>query len=112
MTIPRRQALTLAALAAVTLPTVACATDTNPPPSPPTSATTTAAISETSTLPRRSAPAPSPAPAPAQPPSTSMSSVYYPDCAAARAAGAAPMRRGEPGYRSGLDRNNNGIACE
>ncbi|WP_338089297.1 excalibur calcium-binding domain-containing protein [Nocardia gipuzkoensis] len=111
MTIRRRHVRALTALAAVTLPTVACGTDTNPPPSPPTSVTTTtAAISETSTLPRRSAPAPAPAPAPAQPPSTS--SVYYPDCAAARAAGAAPMRRGEPGYRSDLDRNNNGIACE
>lgn len=39
-------------------------------------------------------------------------SVYYANCAAARAAGAAPIRRGEPGYRSGLDRDNDGIACE
>ncbi len=38
--------------------------------------------------------------------------VYYPNCAAARAAGAAPIRRGEPGYASHLDRDGDGIACE
>lgn len=38
--------------------------------------------------------------------------VYYPNCAAARAAGAAPIRRGEPGYRPALDRDNDGVACE
>lgn len=38
--------------------------------------------------------------------------VYHPNCAAARAAGAAPIRRGEPGYASHLDRDNDGIACE
>lgn len=37
---------------------------------------------------------------------------YYPSCKKARAAGVAPMRRGAPGYRPGLDRNNNGVACE
>ncbi|MBB3346019.1 excalibur calcium-binding domain-containing protein [Sphingomonas sp. BK069] len=37
---------------------------------------------------------------------------YYSSCKKARAAGVAPMRRGAPGYRPGLDRNNNGIACE
>lgn len=38
--------------------------------------------------------------------------VYYSDCAEARAAGAAPIYRDEPGYRSELDRNNDGVACE
>lgn len=38
--------------------------------------------------------------------------VYYSDCAEARAAGAAPISAGEPGYRSELDRNGDGIACE
>jgi hypothetical protein len=38
--------------------------------------------------------------------------VYYANCAAARAAGHAPLYRGEPGYRPGLDRDNDGIACE
>lgn len=38
--------------------------------------------------------------------------VYYPNCAAARAAGAAPVRRGHPGYASHLDRDNDGVGCE
>ncbi|MGV9414381.1 excalibur calcium-binding domain-containing protein [Nocardia sp. NPDC003693] len=38
--------------------------------------------------------------------------VYYKNCAAARDAGAAPILRGEPGYRSALDRDDDGIACE
>lgn len=37
---------------------------------------------------------------------------YYPNCAAARAAGVAPIRAGEPGYRAGLDRDGDGVACE
>ncbi|WP_331739815.1 excalibur calcium-binding domain-containing protein (plasmid) [Streptomyces goshikiensis] len=36
----------------------------------------------------------------------------YENCAAARAAGAAPLRRGEDGYGRHLDRDNDGIACE
>jgi hypothetical protein len=39
-------------------------------------------------------------------------SAYYPNCTAARNAGAAPLHRGKPGYRSGLDRDNDGIACD
>ena len=38
--------------------------------------------------------------------------VHYATCAAAKAAGAAPLRRGQPGYRAALDRDNDGIACE
>lgn len=40
------------------------------------------------------------------------SSQAYRNCAAARAAGAAPVRRGEPGYGSHLDRDNDGVGCE
>jgi hypothetical protein len=36
----------------------------------------------------------------------------YANCAAARAAGVAPIRRGEPGYAARLDGDNDGIACE
>lgn len=36
----------------------------------------------------------------------------FPNCAAARAAGAAPVRRGDPGYASHLDRDNDGVGCE
>ncbi|MDR0435899.1 MAG: excalibur calcium-binding domain-containing protein [Propionibacteriaceae bacterium] len=38
--------------------------------------------------------------------------MYYPNCAAARDAGAAPLRIGDPGYREELDRDRDGIACE
>jgi len=34
------------------------------------------------------------------------------NCSRARAAGAAPVRRGDPGYGSHLDRDNDGIGCE
>jgi hypothetical protein len=34
------------------------------------------------------------------------------NCDAARSAGAAPVRRGDPGYGSHLDRDNDGIGCE
>ena len=40
------------------------------------------------------------------------SGTFYKNCAEARAAGAAPIYRGEPGYREKLDRDNDGIACE
>ncbi len=38
--------------------------------------------------------------------------TYYRSCAAARAAGAAPLHTGDPGYRTGLDRDGDGTACE
>lgn len=36
----------------------------------------------------------------------------YPNCAAARAAGAAPVYAGTPGYGRHLDRDGDGIGCE
>jgi hypothetical protein len=60
-----------------------------------------------------SSPAPQPAPAPRPvAPAPPAQDVYYANCTAARAAGAAPIMRGEPGYASKLDRDNDGIACE
>ncbi|MCQ6553415.1 excalibur calcium-binding domain-containing protein [Streptomyces sp. C10-9-1] len=38
--------------------------------------------------------------------------VYYDNCDEARAAGAAPLFRGEPGYAPHLDRDDDGVACE
>ena len=38
--------------------------------------------------------------------------VYYANCAAVRAAGKAPLYRGQPGYASHLDGDNDGVACE
>lgn len=39
-------------------------------------------------------------------------SVYYHNCAEARAKGVTPIYRGQPGYRPKLDRDGDGIACE
>lgn len=36
----------------------------------------------------------------------------FANCAAARAAGAAPVHRGDPGYGPHLDRDDDGIGCE
>lgn len=47
-----------------------------------------------------------PAPAPVR------STAYYRSCREARAAGAAPIRRGQAGYGKHLDRDGDGIACE
>lgn len=70
----------------------------------------------------RSSAAPAPRPAPAQqqlattltPPPSSAAGVTRPyrNCTEARAAGAAPVLRGEPGYGAHLDRDNDGIGCE
>lgn len=57
-------------------------------------------------------PATAPAPAPTPAPSSSSGSVYYANCTAARNAGAAPIYAGQPGYRSALDRDGDGVACE
>lgn len=38
--------------------------------------------------------------------------VYYQNCTAARAAGAAPVRAGDPGYGRHLDRDGDGVGCE
>ncbi|RJX68577.1 YHYH domain-containing protein [Tsuneonella suprasediminis] len=53
------------------------------------------------------------APAPqSEPRQASRADVYYANCTAARAAGAAPIRRGDPGYARHLDRDGDGVGCE
>lgn len=47
------------------------------------------------------------APAPSQ-----STEAYYANCSDARAAGVAPIYRGQSGYRSDLDRDHDGVACE
>lgn len=49
---------------------------------------------------------PAPAPAPAAP------AGPFENCSAARAAGAAPVHAGQPGYGSHLDRDGDGIGCD
>jgi hypothetical protein len=58
------------------------------------------------------APAPV-APAPVVPAAPApAAAVYFANCAAARAAGAAPIFAGQAGYRAALDRDSDGVACE
>lgn len=45
-------------------------------------------------------------------PARSLGGRAFANCTEARAAGAAPVRRGEPGYGPHLDRDNDGIGCE
>ncbi|MEP7006025.1 MAG: excalibur calcium-binding domain-containing protein [Sphingomonas bacterium] len=40
------------------------------------------------------------------------SSVHYAGCNEVRDLGKAPLYRGQPGYRIGMDGDNDGIACE
>lgn len=40
------------------------------------------------------------------------SATYYRNCNEVRAAGMAPLRRGQPGYRPEMDGDNDGVACE
>ena len=86
-------------------------TRTVPVPAPSPSPTRTTRAPASSPTPRATTPEPEPTaqePAPAQAPA----SVYYANCSEARAAGAAPLYQGDPGYRPGLDRDKDGIACE
>ena len=63
------------------------------------------AASTLAAAPRAAQPAPPPVHAPP-------ASVYYANCTAVRAAGAAPIHRGDPGYAPKLDRDGDGIGCE
>jgi Excalibur calcium-binding domain/Staphylococcal nuclease homologue len=48
------------------------------------------------------------APTTAAPPAA----VYYQNCTAVRAAGAAPIHAGDPGWQSKFDRDGDGVGCE
>ncbi|MGA4862011.1 excalibur calcium-binding domain-containing protein [Streptomyces lavendulocolor] len=100
---------------AVTVTTTATATVTaTPSAAPAPTVTATRTVTATATVTRQ-------APAAADDSSdaaadtdtdTDSGSVYYANCTAARAAGAAPVHRGEPGYASHLDRDNDGVGCD
>lgn len=87
---------------------------TCPPPAPTTGSSAGSTTSEN--------PVPLVAPIPAaneettgvREPTTSPApaAAYYPNCTAARVAGAAPLYAGQPGYSSKLDRDGDGVACE
>lgn len=87
-----------------TLPPVVVASPTPPPVVPTATIAPIAAPAPEPVSTPTPAPDPAPTPAPAEP--------YYANCDAVRAAGAAPIYRGQPGYRPALDRDNDGIGCE
>ncbi|WP_097921871.1 excalibur calcium-binding domain-containing protein [Streptomyces sp. wa1063] len=56
---------------------------------------------------------PTPAGNASKPPKTTdPAPAYYENCDAARAAGAAPVEEGDPGYAPHLDRDGDGVGCE
>ena len=58
------------------------------------------------------APATEPTAQPQQQETQQDANVHYKNCTAVRAAGKAPLHRGDPGYAPRLDRDGDGIACE
>ncbi|OIR45772.1 excalibur calcium-binding domain-containing protein [Corynebacterium sp. NML130628] len=86
-------------------------------PSTTTTEETTAGIAKFADIPvEEPAQAPAPEPVIEQPvpaaPAPVPARVYYANCSEARAAGAAPIYEGQPGYSRKLDRDGDGIACE
>lgn len=79
--------------ATVTLPRATVTVRPKPLPRATVTATSTGTVQ-----PRRTTEAPS--------------EVSYDNCSEARAAGVTPLHRGDPGYASHLDRDDDGIACE
>ncbi|MCU1603689.1 MAG: hypothetical protein JWP46_154, partial [Modestobacter sp.] len=64
-------------------------------------------------VPATGTPAPEPAPVPAPDPVPELAQgAPFANCAAARAAGAAPLHRGDAGYSPAMDGDGDGTACE
>ncbi|MFF2778200.1 excalibur calcium-binding domain-containing protein [Streptomyces sp. NPDC058052] len=80
-------------------------------PEPTTQAPTTRAPEPAPTTPKPVKPKPAQTTRPAET-AEPEPEVYYANCTAVRAAGADPIRAGDPGYGSHLDRDGDGIACE
>ena len=91
---------------------------TSPSPTPSSSPSTTPTPSpepmtaEPTPEPTVDTPVEEPTPEPPAQPEPAPQQAYYSSCREAKAAGAAPLYRGDPGYRSGLDRDGDGVACE
>ncbi|MEU6207521.1 excalibur calcium-binding domain-containing protein [Micromonospora musae] len=68
--------------------------------------------SEPSASPTVAATSAKPSPSKLAPSKASPTAVHYRNCDAVRAAGRDPLLAGEPGYRAGLDRDGDGVACE
>ncbi|MFD3532099.1 excalibur calcium-binding domain-containing protein [Streptomyces sp. NPDC058664] len=101
-------------------PTTPAPTTVEPTPEP-TPTTVEPTPEPTGAPPRTSAPEPARTPVPEpttrkpEPVRTTEAApvdVYYENCSAVRAAGAAPIHVGDPGYSRKLDRDGDGVACE
>ncbi|MGA5165229.1 MULTISPECIES: excalibur calcium-binding domain-containing protein [Streptomyces] len=98
---------------AVTVTTTATATvTTTPSAAPAPTVTATRTVTATATVTRQAPAAADDSSDAAADTDADSGSVYYANCTAARAAGAAPVHRGEPGYASHLDRDNDGVGCD
>ena len=84
--------------------TATATTTAEPEPAPTVTETVKVKVTRTVTA--------EPAPASGADDSSGGGSVYYENCAAARAAGAAPVHRGDPGYGGHLDRDGDGTGCD
>jgi len=79
-----------------------------PEPVVPTPAPAPVVVAPVAPAPAPAAPAPV-APAPAAP---TPAATFFQNCDAVRAAGAAPIFTGQPGYSRTLDRDGDGVGCE
>ncbi|MCQ4607500.1 excalibur calcium-binding domain-containing protein [Corynebacterium pseudogenitalium] len=117
---PTTTSATSESTSAATTTTHTSTTSTTHSSSSPSSVTTeetTAGIAKFADIPAEEpAQAPAPEPVIEQPvpaaPAPAPARVYYANCSEARAAGAAPIYEGQPGYSRKLDRDGDGIACE
>ena len=96
--------------------TTTSASPTETPTHEPTHSTTpkltpTPTPSETTSTAAPPTPTETPTEAPKTTPSVA-AAIAYKNCAEVRAAGKAPLHRGDPGYSRDLDRNGDGVACE
>lgn len=86
-----------------------------PVPAPATSTravSSTRVASGTTVVAAKAAPATKAAAANPAPTKVAVAAASYKNCAAVRAAGMAPLHKGQPGYAKHLDRDGDGIACE
>ncbi|MHA7154736.1 GmrSD restriction endonuclease domain-containing protein [Arthrobacter sp. TMN-50] len=94
--------------------TLAPTSQTSPEPVPePAPTQAPAPAPAPAPVPEPPAPAPAPAPVPAPVPAPAPApAAPFANCTAARAAGAAPVLLGQPGYGSHLDGDGDGVGCE
>lgn len=89
-----------------------CAGLTQAPPTTAPPVTVPPSTAPPATAPPTTVPRTPPTPTPTTTSPPPRSSGPYANCSEARAAGAAPLYRGDPGYAAKLDRDGDGVACE